>query len=163
MAKFSLTAILVSATVFVTGTALAEAPTRRPPPGFQDGASGAAKRSSNKETPARALERMTSRSDEGLTAVEHADGSVSVDLQGRFQSLLKVQRTDDGTVSTSCNHVDAPKATAKSSKKAANKNPGFAKNVVPVRTKFADSPTSTRIKARKLPVVHGNTPVAEVR
>src|SRR5687768_16333183 len=34
------------------------------------------------------LEEMTSRSSEGLVEVQHADGSVSMDLQGRFMSVM---------------------------------------------------------------------------
>jgi hypothetical protein len=36
------------------------------------------------------FEEMTSRSSEGLVEVEHADGTVSMDLQGRFMSVMMV-------------------------------------------------------------------------
>ena len=42
------------------------------------------------------------RDDEGLVKVRHADGSVSMDLQGRFQSVSIVQINDDGTATTTC-------------------------------------------------------------
>ena len=38
------------------------------------------------------------------------DGSVAVDLQGRFQNVTLARRNDDGTVSASC--VDTPEAAA---------------------------------------------------
>ena len=34
------------------------------------------------------LEQMTSRSTEGLSEVQHADGTVSMDLQGRFMHVM---------------------------------------------------------------------------
>ncbi|HEX8501407.1 MAG TPA: hypothetical protein VF659_12565 [Pyrinomonadaceae bacterium] len=48
------------------------------------------------------------KSTEGLVEVRHEDGSVSMDLQGRFQSVTLAKRNDDGTVSTAC--VDTPEA-----------------------------------------------------
>jgi hypothetical protein len=35
------------------------------------------------------LEQMTSRSAEGLTPVQHADGMISLDLEGRFMHVMK--------------------------------------------------------------------------
>jgi translation initiation factor 1 (eIF-1/SUI1) len=45
---------------------------------------------------------------EGLVEEKHEDGSVSVDLQGRFQNVVLAKRNDDGTVSAAC--VDTPEA-----------------------------------------------------
>jgi len=45
---------------------------------------------------------------EGLVQEKHKDGTVSVDLQGRFQNVTMARRNDDGTVSASC--VDTPEA-----------------------------------------------------
>jgi hypothetical protein len=42
--------------------------------------------------------------------VRHADGTVELDLQGRFQNLAVARRNLDGTVSQSC--IDNPKAAA---------------------------------------------------
>ena len=39
---------------------------------------------------------------------KHKDGTVSVDLQGRFQNVTMAKRNDDGTVSSAC--VDTPEA-----------------------------------------------------
>ncbi len=44
----------------------------------------------------------------GLVQEKHTDGSVSVDLQGRFQNVTLAKRNDDGTVSAAC--VDTPEA-----------------------------------------------------
>lgn len=50
------------------------------------------------------------KSSEGLVEEHHHDGSVSVDLQGRFQSVTVARVNKDGTVTTSC--VDNPRAAA---------------------------------------------------
>ena len=50
------------------------------------------------------------KSSEGLVEEHNADGSISVDLQGRFQNVTVARENEDGTVSTSC--VDNPRAAA---------------------------------------------------
>ena len=45
---------------------------------------------------------------EGLVQEKHEDGTVTVDLQGRFQNVTMAKKNDDGTVSASC--VDTPEA-----------------------------------------------------
>ena len=47
---------------------------------------------------------------DGLVEEQHADGTVSVDLQGRFQNVTLAKRNDDGSVSAAC--VDTPEAAA---------------------------------------------------
>ncbi len=42
------------------------------------------------------------RDDEGLVVQHHADGSVSMDLQGRYQSVSVIQINHDGTASITC-------------------------------------------------------------
>jgi hypothetical protein len=39
---------------------------------------------------------------EGLTVVKHPDGRLSMDHEGRFQSVVVAKRNADGTVSTEC-------------------------------------------------------------
>lgn len=48
------------------------------------------------------------KSTEGLVEVRHDDGSVEVDLQGRFQNVIMAKRNEDGSVSNAC--VDTPGA-----------------------------------------------------
>jgi hypothetical protein len=48
------------------------------------------------------------KSTDGLVETRHADGTVSVDLQGRFQNVMMAQKNDDGSVSAAC--VDTPEA-----------------------------------------------------
>lgn len=59
---------------------------------------------------AEGLKKLVNQSMEGLQQVRHADGSVSMDLQGRFQSVALAKRTADGGVTQSC--VDNPEAAA---------------------------------------------------
>jgi len=56
------------------------------------------------------LKPMFNRSTEGLKPVRHADGSLSMDLQGRFQNVAVARKNADGTVEQSC--VDNPEAAA---------------------------------------------------
>jgi hypothetical protein len=56
------------------------------------------------------IKELTNQSTDGLQAVRHADGSVSLDLEGRFQSVAVARRDEDGKLNQSC--VDNPKAAA---------------------------------------------------
>lgn len=60
---------------------------------------------------AEGLAPMLDRSTDGLVQVRHADGSVSMDLQGRFQDVAVARVNSDGTVEQSC--VNNPQAAAK--------------------------------------------------
>jgi hypothetical protein len=42
------------------------------------------------------------KSTAGLVEVKHADGTVELDLQGRFQNVVLAKKNDDGSVSTAC-------------------------------------------------------------
>jgi hypothetical protein len=57
---------------------------------------------------AAALANTLSRSQEGLVEVVLPDGSVMVDLQGRFQNAVVVRRGPDGTLTYGC--VTSPEA-----------------------------------------------------
>jgi hypothetical protein len=50
------------------------------------------------------------KSTQGLVEVRHEDGSVSMDLEGRFQNVTIAKRNDDGSVTTAC--VDSPEAAS---------------------------------------------------
>lgn len=54
------------------------------------------------------LKPMLNQSSEGLVQVHHPDGSVSMDLENRFQNVTVARVNKDGTVSQSC--VDNPRA-----------------------------------------------------
>jgi hypothetical protein len=61
-----------------------------------------------KQKLAAGLKEMVNQSTEGLVQVQHADGSVSMDLEGRFQNVTVARVNKDGSVSQSC--VDNPQA-----------------------------------------------------
>lgn len=60
---------------------------------------------------ANGLAPMLDNSTDGLIQVHHADGSVSMDLQGRFQNVAVAKVNTDGTIEQGC--VDNPRAAAK--------------------------------------------------
>lgn len=57
---------------------------------------------------AEGLNPMLNKSSEGLVEEHNADGSVEMDLQGRFQSVTVARVNKDGSVTQSC--VDNPRA-----------------------------------------------------
>ena len=50
------------------------------------------------------------KSTDGLVEVEHADGTVEMNLDGRFQNVIVAKKNDDGSVSQAC--VDNPEAAS---------------------------------------------------
>jgi hypothetical protein len=56
------------------------------------------------------IKRLVNQSTDGLQYVRHADGSVSVDLQDRFQNIAVQKRNADGTLTQAC--IDNPEAAA---------------------------------------------------
>ena len=54
------------------------------------------------------LKPMLNKSTEGLVQVQHPDGSVTMDLEGRFQNVTVARVNKDGSVSQSC--VDNPRS-----------------------------------------------------
>lgn len=59
------------------------------------------------------LVEMTDESSEGLEAVRRADGTLMVDLEGRFQSVAVAASSEDGGYATSCHTGDEAVAHAK--------------------------------------------------
>jgi hypothetical protein len=59
---------------------------------------------------AEGLKELANQSTEGLQVVRHADGSVSMNLEGRFQNVAVAKRNDDGSVTQSC--IDNPESGA---------------------------------------------------
>lgn len=51
---------------------------------------------------AEGIKQLVNQSDEGLIQIEHADGSVSMDLQGRFQNVMLAKKEADGIISQAC-------------------------------------------------------------
>lgn len=59
---------------------------------------------------AAAIKRLANQSAEGLEQVREADGSVTMDLQDRFQNVAVARRNADGSTSEGC--FDNPQAAA---------------------------------------------------
>ena len=60
---------------------------------------------------AAAIKDLVNQSADGLVQVRRADGSVSMNLQGRFQNVLLAKKTDSGTIDQACvDNVDAASA-----------------------------------------------------
>jgi hypothetical protein len=59
---------------------------------------------------AEGIKQLVNQSTDGLKSVRHADGSVSLDLEGRFQSVAVAKRDEDGKLILSC--VDNRQAAA---------------------------------------------------
>ena len=51
---------------------------------------------------AEGLKQLINQSTDGLAAVQHPDGSVSIDLDGRFQNVTVAKKNSDGTVTQGC-------------------------------------------------------------
>ena len=60
---------------------------------------------------AEGLAPLLDRSEDGLKQVTHPDGSISVDLQGRFQDVTVARVTSDGVIEQSC--VNTPETAGK--------------------------------------------------
>lgn len=56
------------------------------------------------------LKKMLNKSADGLTQVQHEDGSTSMELNGRFRNVVVAREREDGSLSMSC--VDNPDAAA---------------------------------------------------
>jgi hypothetical protein len=61
------------------------------------------------------------QSSEGLVQMPQADGSVSIDLQGRFQNVILARKNNDGSVDQAC--VDNSAAASAFLKSADSTNP----------------------------------------
>jgi biopolymer transport protein ExbD len=59
---------------------------------------------------AEGIKQLVNQSTEGLVQVQHANGTVSMNLQGRFQNVLLAKKEADGTITQAC--VDNPEAAA---------------------------------------------------
>lgn len=55
---------------------------------------------------AEGIRQLVNQSTDGLVQIQHDDGSVSMDLQGRFQDVILARKNADGSVEQVC--VDNP-------------------------------------------------------
>ncbi|HEV7475961.1 MAG TPA: hypothetical protein VGN90_18035 [Pyrinomonadaceae bacterium] len=60
---------------------------------------------------AQGIKQLVNQSTDGLVQIHHANGMVSMNLQGRFQDVLLAKKEADGTVSQTCvDNVDSAAA-----------------------------------------------------
>jgi hypothetical protein len=99
----ALMAILVGTLLLVDGQASAQEPARRrpeqiTPTGVEDSAQPLA----DDQSGVRTLDAITNQSLEGLTFEQRGDGTIGVDLQGRFMNVLMATPGADGHLDVSC-------------------------------------------------------------
>src|SRR5262245_21356515 len=99
----SLVAFLLAIAWVLTGTADAQDAARRRPEQIpRTGAEDSAQPTPEEEAAARFLDAITSRSTEGLTFEQRPDGTIGLDLQGRFMHVLRATPGKDGHLGISC-------------------------------------------------------------
>lgn len=86
------------------------------------------------------LEQMTSRSSEGLVEVLHPSGAVSIDLQGRFMSVLFAATGSDGRQTVSCN------VGQQAIKKATSRQSSTPRNATGKNTSSPGTPAARELK-----------------
>lgn len=60
---------------------------------------------------AEGIKALINQSTDGLVQIRHADGAVSMDLQGRFQNVMLARKEDDGSITQACvDNLDAAAA-----------------------------------------------------
>ena len=89
---------------------------------------------------AESLKGMLNKSTEGLVEVKNPDGSVSMDLQGRFQNVTLARTNADGTIETEC--TDEPGQAAQFF--------GIDPKLVGVESKGGSNQVTTRTPAKKV-------------
>ena len=139
------------ALVLLTGTANAQDATRRrpeqiPPTGAED----SAQPTPAEEAGARLLDAITSRSTEGLTFEQRPDGTIGLDLQGRFMHVLRAAPGKDGHLDISCHAGGSPELSPANAVKPWN----------PVKGKALHRLDVTGLRA-PLPVILETTPALE--
>jgi hypothetical protein len=103
--KRSLAGVLLTAALALpAGTAGAQEGQRRrpeqiPPTGAEDSAQPTAEDEAGK----RLIDATTSESTKGLTFEHRTDGTIGLDLQGRFMNVLTASPGKDGRIEVSCN------------------------------------------------------------
>jgi hypothetical protein len=96
-------ALTLAGVVMVSGMAAAQKPNRQKPRQVpQTDAEPATPVTDTQAAGEALLEQMTNRSAEGLVEVVNPDGAVSMDLQGRFMSVMVARLKADGSRDVSC-------------------------------------------------------------
>ncbi len=96
-------ALTLAAVLGMSGTVAAQKPKHKPHQIPQTDIPPAVAPAPDEEAAGEALlEQMTSRSSEGLVELVRADGTVSMDLEGRFMNVMVVSPKAEGGEAASC-------------------------------------------------------------
>jgi hypothetical protein len=96
----------------VAGSAAAQVRVRPPQQVPPTGAEDAAPLTQTDAQGIKTLQAITSRSFEGLTFEQRADGTLGIDLQGRFQHVLLATPGPNGSLNLSCHSGDHANAAS---------------------------------------------------
>ena len=105
---------LTATLVLLAGAASAQEKARRQPPQqvVPTGAEDSAQLTAEDEEGQRTIDAITSHSTEGLTFEERGDGTIGLDLQGRFMHVLTAATGEDGALLVSCHTGESQEAKA---------------------------------------------------
>jgi len=98
----NVSALTLAALVSMTGVLAAQKPSKQKPHQVRQTDAEPAVPPDVEATADALLEQMTSQVSDDLVAIDHADGSVSMDLQGRFMSVMLVKTNKDGSQAITC-------------------------------------------------------------
>ena len=103
------TALFFAAVMLVDTAAFAQGPVRLPQQVPATGAEDGRPRTPAEEQGVRNVQVITDHSFDGLTYTERSDGTLSIDLQGRFMNVMKAAPGQDGRLDLYCQ--TSPSAT----------------------------------------------------
>lgn len=131
-------ALTLAALVGLSGTAAAQKPNKQKPHQVrQTDAEPTAPATAEEAAGDALLEQMTSQVSDDLLAIGHPDGTISMDLQGRFMSVMIVKTNKDGSQAVSCETGEDALAHALGKKTPADRTTNSQASVVPVLTRTA--------------------------
>jgi hypothetical protein len=96
-------AFTLAAVIGLSGTLAAQKPAKQKPNQVRQTDAEPAVPASQEMAAAEALlEQMTSQVSDDLVAIGHPDGTISMDLQGRFMSVMLIRTKADGSQAVAC-------------------------------------------------------------
>ncbi len=129
-------ALILSAQVSSAQESKRRRPEQVPPTGAEDSAQPTAE----DEEGTRLLDAITSESTKGLTFEQRSDGTISLDLQGRFMHVLTAAPGRDGGIEVSCH-------------KGGDREPATLAAVKPWMPVRGQTPHRLDVKPLKAPIV----------
>jgi len=138
----SLAGVLLTAALVLSAhvSSAQEGKRRRPEQVPPTGAEDSAQPTAEDEEGTRLIDAITSESTKGLTFEHRSDGTISLDLQGRFMNVLTAAPGRDGRIEVSCHKGDDGKPA----------NLAAVKPWTPVRGR---TPHRLDVKPLKAPIV----------